>query len=122
MIKPDLIIRSYRRSLCLSITKEGQLVVHAPKRLNMNDIIKYIEEKEKWITTKQKEIQTKLSINKNILDYKEFLFLGKKYKIQKLQGLRKVELTENLLMVPNLEFDQVVLKIKKWYIDNENGR
>ena len=40
MVKPDLIIRSYRKSLCLTITKDGELVVHAPKRLKMDDIIK----------------------------------------------------------------------------------
>ena len=118
MVKPDIIIRSYRRSLCLTITKEGELVVHAPRKLNMNDILKYIAEKEKWITTKQNEIQTKLSINKSVIDYEEFLFLGKKYKMEILQGLKKIELTENILMVPNGEREDVLNKIRRWYITN----
>ena len=42
MVKPDLIVRTHRRSLCITVTKDGSLVVHAPMRLNMNDIIKYI--------------------------------------------------------------------------------
>lgn len=120
MITPDLIIRTNRRSLCLSITKEGKLVVHAPKKLNMNEIIRYIDEKEKWIQTKQKEIQDKLSINRKVIDYEEFLFFGKKYKLKKINGIKKIELSEDYLFVPNLENNDILLKIKKWYIENAN--
>lgn len=119
MITPDLIVRTYRRSLCLTITKDGSLVVHAPKRLGMNEISKYIQEKEKWILTKQKEIQTKLSINKDIINYNQFLFLGKKYKIEKVSGIKKIELTDNAFVVPT-KIEDIDLKpnIKHWYITN----
>ncbi len=114
MVTPDLIVRTHRRSLCLTITKDGNLVVHAPTRMNMNDILKYISEKEKWIVSKQQEIERKLSINKVILDYNQILFLGTKYGIQRVNGLKKIELSQNALMVP--DSDNVLFKIKKWYI------
>ena len=114
MVTPDLIVRTHRRSLCLTITKDGNLVVHAPTRMNMNDILKYISEKEKWIISKQQEIERKLSINKVILDYNQILFLGTKYSIQRVNGLKKIELSQNALMVP--DSDNVLFKIKKWYI------
>lgn len=114
MVTPDLIVRTHRRSLCLTITKDGNLVVHAPTRMNMNDILKYISEKEKWIVSKQQEIERKLSINKVILDYNQILFLGTKYGIQSVNGLKKIELSQNALMVP--DSDNVLFKIKKWYI------
>ncbi len=114
MVTPDLIVRTHRRSLCLTITKDGNLVVHAPTRMNMNDILKYISEKEKWIVSKQQEIERKLSINKVILDYNQILFLGTKYIIQRVNGLKKIELSQNALMVP--DSDNVLFKIKKWYI------
>mgnify|MGYP002706646942 CR=1 FL=1 len=116
MINPDLIIRSYRRSLCLTITKDGSFVVHAPKRMSMNDIIKYISEKEKWIKSKQDEIQKKLSINRDVINYKLFLFLGKKYELKKQPGLKKIELTEDYLIVPDLDDDILIIKIKQWYV------
>lgn len=116
MVKPDLIVRTYRRSLSLTITKDARLVVHAPKKLNMNDIMKYIFEKEKWIVQKQKEIQNRLSINKEIISYNEFLFLGKKYKIEYINGIKKIELTENSILVPNISFEDVYPKLIKWYI------
>ena len=119
MVKPDKIIRSPRRSLCLSINKDGQLIVHAPRKLSVNDIFKYIEEKEKWITTKQKEIENKLNINKNVIAYNEFLFLGKKYKLLRLDGLNKIELSDKNIIIPNKISDDCVLqKVRLWYIDH----
>ena len=119
MVEPDLIIRSPRRSLCLSINKEGKLIVHAPRRLSVNEIYKYICDKEKWIVAKQKEIENKLNINKNVLSYKEFLFLGKKYKLSKVNGIKKIELSDNNILIPsNIENDCILHKVKLWYIKN----
>jgi len=118
MVTPDIIIRSYRKSLSLTITKDAELVVHAPKKLNMNDIMKYIAEKENWIISKQKEIQNKLNINKKVLEYEEFLFLGKKYTFQLITGIKKVELTNDYILVPKGNKDIVLKKIKNWYIAN----
>lgn len=117
MITPDLIVRSYRRSLGLTITKEGKLVVHAPMKLNIKKIMEFIEEKEKWINTKQKEIQSKLNINKDIITYKEFLFLGKKYNLSQINGIKGVELSENEIIVSTkLDNDEIVPTIKRFYI------
>lgn len=119
MVEPDLIIRTHRRSLSITITKEGKLVVHAPKKLKLADILKYIAEKEKWITTKQKEIEDRLNINKDIISYKKILFLGKKYGISKIAGLKKIELTDDKIVLPQkIEDKDVPAKIKKWYIEN----
>lgn len=119
MIKPDLIIRTHRRSLCLSINKEGNLIVHAPKKLNMNDIFKYICEKENWIRTKQSEIENKYQINKKVIHYEEVLFLGRKYCIDKLSGINKIELSDEKIFLPSkFENDDKLSKIKNWYIKN----
>lgn len=120
MVTPDLIIRSHRKSLSITITKDAELVVHAPKKLNINDILKYIAEKEHWILSKQKEIQDKLNINKKVICYDEFLFLGKKYKIEKINGLKKIELTNEVLLVPQSNMDVSLKKIKNWYISMAN--
>lgn len=116
MIKPDLIVRTNRRSLSLTINKNAELIVHAPKRLSIDEIFKYIKEKERWISSKQKEVQDRLSINKDIINYNEILFLGKKYGIEKVQGLKKIELGNQALLLPaNISDDRIVSKIKNWY-------
>ena len=56
MVMPDLIVRTNRRSLSLIVNKDGKLIVRAPKRLQINDIINFISEKERWILSKQKNI------------------------------------------------------------------
>jgi len=118
VIKPDLLIRSHRRSLCLSINKQGELIVHAPMKLSVDDIFKYINEKEKWITAKQKEIQDRLSINKDIINYNQFLFLGKKYSIEYYKGIKKIDLTATSIISPMYDKSNQLLEIKKWYMKN----
>ena len=43
MITPHTIIRTNRRSLSLTISKEGKLIVRAPKRLSMDYIYSFIK-------------------------------------------------------------------------------
>lgn len=115
MVKPDLIVKTYRRSLSLTINKNGELIVHSPKRLSTDEIFKYIKEKEKWILTKQKEIQERLSINKDIINYNQIQLLGKKYNIEEINGLKKIELTEDALLLPTNIQDRNT-KIKLWFM------
>lgn len=119
MVEPDLIIRTHRRSLSITVTKEGKLVIHAPMKLKLSEILKYVKEKEKWIVTKQKEIEERLSINKDVLSYKKVLFLGKKYKIIKINGIKKIELSDKEIVLPyKTEDKDIVPKIKRWYVSN----
>jgi len=119
LVTPDMIIRTHRRSLSLTITKEGKFVVHAPKKLSVDEILKYIVEKEKWITSKQKEIQDKLNINKDVITYNEYLFLGKKYKYDFISGLKKIELSDKLFVIPSkIESNDINKYMKKWYVTN----
>lgn len=116
MVTPDLIVRTHRRSLCLTITKNGELIVRAPKKMNMNNILSYIKEKEHWIISKQKEIENKLSINRDIINFEKVYFLGKKYKLIRYNGIKKIELSEEQLLVPNIADEQLFPKMKRWYI------
>lgn len=47
------LIRSDRRTLSISIDREGALVVRAPKRMNLKEIEAFIQQKERWIAEKQ---------------------------------------------------------------------
>lgn len=116
MVVPDLIIRCHRRSLSLTITKEGELVVRAPKKLSIDEIFKYIKEKEKWIVTKQKEVQEKLKINKDVINYNEIQFLGKKYPIKYLDSIKKVELAKEELYVPTKYHSKINDILKIWFV------
>ena len=100
MTKPDLVIRTNRRSLSISISKTGQLVVKAPRKLSMEYILDFIKEKEKWINKKKKEITDNISNNKKIIEYNSFLIFGKAYKKVAQAGLKEIEVTNNQMVFP----------------------
>ena len=117
MVKPDLIIRTNRRSLSLSITQSGELIIRAPKKLDMDYIMNFVKEKEKWILRKQKEMIEAGEKNKNIITYKSFLVCGKSYKRVEQEGLKKIEFSKSSMIFPKCENqNQVVKHAQKFYI------
>ena len=117
MIKPDAIIKTNRRSLSITITQKGEVIVHAPKRLSMDNIINFVNEKSNWIETKRIEILKKQEDHKDILTYNKMLFLGKQYLKYEMNGIKKVELTTSCLLCPKgLDESELLFKIAKWYM------
>ena len=117
MVKPDILIRTNRRSLSLSISKNGELVVRAPRKLSMQYILTFINEKEKGINQKRKEIVDCSVSNKQYLNYEYFLFCGKRYKRVEQRGLKKIELTENEFVVPVCgDESKLLILVANWYI------
>lgn len=118
MIKPDVLIRTNRRSLSLSISKNGELVVRAPRKLSMQYILTFIKEKEKWINEKKKEILNNSFNNKPFLNYEYFLFCGKKFKRVEQRGIKKIELTENEFVLPVINDEsKMIILASNWYIN-----
>lgn len=118
MITPDLIIRTNRKSMSLIIDKEGRLIVRAPKRLSMANIINFVTEKEKWILSKQSKIKLIKNKNDDIINNKAILFLGKKYFIKFSNSVKKIELINEGLIVPEkYNNDNLKNKIFKWFIE-----
>ena len=71
------IIRSYRKTLSITIDEKGELLVKAPLLLSMKKINEFIQSKEEWIKKQQKKIKLK---EKNIsqYDFKNFVYLSGK--------------------------------------------
>ena len=119
MILPDLIVRTKRRTLSLTINKKGELIVRAPKRLPIYEIMKFIDEKEKWIEGKQKNIFSSRLENEEVENYNKIFFLGKKYNIIRLSGTKQIELTDDALICPtNLDENGFKKIIIKWVQKN----
>jgi len=74
---------SARRTLTITIGEKADVSVASPYNMKEREVFDFINEKARWITKKVKEARK----NKAILDQKkfdhgkEFLFLGKKYKL-----------------------------------------
>ena len=102
--------------MSLVISNKGELIVRAPMRLSYEKIFSFIKEKEKWIRAKQTEIQNKNLINTGILTYKYIMFLGTKYIINYVSGIKKIELTETCLIVPDSFRNNVETKLRLWFV------
>lgn len=116
MIMPSTIIRTNRRSLSLTIAKDGCLIVRAPKKLSMEYIYSFIKQKEKWILNKQRAIQNTRITNCNLINGTEFLCFGKSYTKIEVDKLKEIEIAEGNIFVPkNVEDYKKYLMLFKWY-------
>ena len=115
MVKPDIILRTNRRSLSLTISKKGELIVRAPKRLSIEYILDFIKQKEKWIQQKQSHI---ISINKNnedLITYNSFMFCGRAYSKNEVGKIKDIELYEDQMLVPQTSANRQINMVIKWY-------
>ena len=119
MIEPKEIIRTNRKSLALTINENGELIVHAPKYMPMYEILNFIEKKEDWINKKSQSIKSLLTKNKDIVEYNELFFLGKRYKVIETKGIDEPYLTKNSILIDICKSKAKKQKIlKDWYLQN----
>lgn len=117
MITPDLITRSSRHTLSLSILKDGQVVVKAPLRMPREQIDKFVYEKQGWIREKLAFIEQNRQKYDDILSYKKFLLFGNQYSLR-LADVKKIETSSEkmLILMPKTTPEEKILpKIKSWY-------
>lgn len=115
MIKPDILIRTKRRTMSLTINREGKLVVRAPENIELNDIFNFIKRKESWIRKKQSTVVNILEANQKIINFEQTLFLGKLYEVVYIKGLAKICLQNNYLCLPSkIKPEKAGNAIKKW--------
>ena len=119
MIEPKEIQRSNRRSLSLIINEKGELIIHAPKKMPLHEILDFVSKKEDWISKKQNSIKGILQNNQKIVEYEEIFFLGKRYKIVETIGIDKPYLTaDSLLIKPCKSLNMRKNQLKNWCLSN----
>lgn len=117
MITPDLITRSNRKTLSLSILKDGQVVVKAPLKMSNEAIHKFIYEKQKWIREKLSIIHQNQAKFEDVIKYKKFLLYGNEYSI-KTSNVKKIQTAYNdlsILIPSNTPDEKIMPKLKSWF-------
>lgn len=117
MITPDLIQRSNRKTLCLTILKDGMVIVKAPIKLSGAVIDKFIQSKQDWIASKLSIIAKTNNKFEDCINYKTAMLFGEKYEIC-LGSVKKVsrdEVHKKLVVPKDLQFQAIISKIKTWY-------
>ncbi len=59
MIEPKEIVKSRRKTIALVINSDGELIVRAPFYASKKDIMRFVEEKQDWITKKSADMMQK---------------------------------------------------------------
>ena len=113
-MNPNKIIRSKRKTLSLTINENAELIIRAPKRLSIEKIQDFINEKENWINRKKRLIEDQIkdvASNDNKL-----LYLGNLFPINVAQNASKeLFFTGEEFIANSIEPDSLSLSIKKWY-------
>ena len=126
MIKPDKILRSERRTLSITIDKNGLLIVKAPKFLKEAEIERFIAEKESWIQNKMKKANQNAQMNEDLFAYRSFLLFGSKYAARYDNSVKSANFVQNQCVVPlGIPEDEVLHKViltykrlaKKWLLE-----
>lgn len=117
MITPDLISRSNRKTLSLSILKDGQIVIKAPLKMSTETIEKFVYEKQHWIRQKLAYIEHNKEKFDGVMHMKKFLLFGNEYSL-KLTSIKKIETSNNemAIFIPkDTPEEKIIAKLKNWY-------
>jgi len=109
------LIRSRRRTICLTITENAQIVVKAPFWTTMRYIEDFVNKKQRWIAKKLKDINERPKAKtKEYENGEEFLYLGKIYKLRIVPSHIPVQLKDELVISTNI-WPKHKEAIKLWY-------
>ncbi len=113
-MNPNKIIRSNRKTLSLTINENAELIIRAPKRLSIEKIQDFINEKENWINRKKRLIENQIKdVTSN---HNKLLYLGTLFPINVEQNASKeLFFTGEEFIANSIEPDSLSLSIKKWY-------
>ena len=76
MIVPDYIERSKRKTLSLTVLKDGNIIVKAPISMKDDIIYRFVNEKQGWIREKLMVVKENKAKFEDVIGLKTFLLFG----------------------------------------------
>ena len=114
MITPDYIERSNRKTLSLTVMKDGNVVVKAPLKMSDEIINNFVLEKQNWIKEKLAFVKQMLSKYDDIANYKKFLLYGNRYSLL-IADVKKIETNDFKIVIPKKYEGNILGALKSWY-------
>jgi hypothetical protein len=116
----DELVRSHRKTVGLIVTTDARLVVRAPLRMPLKQILELVNSKTAWIEAKKIQMQQSLysSLKRQIgiQQEQEILFLGKPHTIlwSDLQE-KDLEIHRNSILISNSRRENAFALLRNWY-------
>lgn len=107
------IIRERRSSISIQITREGEVIVKAPKLMPMFFIKQFLKQKEDWIIKKTKKFQEKPLKARQYMQGEEFWYLGKTY-ILNIGNFKEISVTTTFNF-PKVLLFRIQKELESWY-------
>ena len=108
------LIRSDRRTLSISVDREGALVVRAPKHTGKNEIEAFIRQKERWIMEKQAAARQRMSMRLELAEGAAVPFWGSTLTIA-FGDVKKAVRKETILWLPKA--GEAAQHARKWRME-----
>lgn len=109
------ITRSYRQSIGIQITPQGEVIVRAPHLMPKVFIEKFVEQKKEWILGHVTRLQAvSKPAQKKYIDGETFLYLGKEYPLR-IGSFTQIQITDALEFPIGLQF-RIKKELENWYI------
>lgn len=115
MINIDVLIRTNRKSISITISPQGEVIIKAPRSCPVNQIEEVVAKKENWINLHRQRILNNLELNNSIFEYKDILFCGKVYHIVFDNKAKNIVLEENFCIIPQKFSTNLPRALTKWY-------
>ncbi|NLU51968.1 MAG: M48 family metallopeptidase [Clostridiaceae bacterium] len=112
----DELIRSKRKTVSISITRDAKVIVKVPLKFPAKEIDRIIEEKKSWIIRNKsrvlERIRKKESINLSVGG--QFLFLGESYTISTDYNEKSIKIKNGLLVIPSELMENIETALAEW--------
>lgn len=116
MIVPDYIERSKRKTLSLSVLKNGNVIVKAPISMRDETINRFVEEKQSWIMEKLASIKATQNKFEDVISLKSCLIYGNKYTLVKADVKQIMTNDKFEIVVPcKLEGEKLTKSLANWF-------
>lgn len=109
------VLRSKRRSIALEVTKDGRIIVKAPRLVPTFFINQFLREKEDWITKTLAKVQKFKKTEKKYFQGEVYLFLGKEY-VLTFAPVAQIILKDNKLLFPQVLQFRIQKELAGWFI------
>ena len=101
------VVKSKRKTLCLTINKKGEVIVRAPLTASERQIIQFVQKHERWIAVHLNKRKPQRTLNLD--DRQPLVLFGERYEI--VEGRAKI--AGGVVSLPKTNRESALLKILK---------
>lgn len=113
MIENASIIREKRKSIKITITQQGEIVIYSPFGVKNDKLEEILQSKKNILSKKLQQIKSINNKYYKVINREYVLLFGKMYAIIYTEKVKKATFTEEYLLIPTKYKDKTDIYIKK---------